>query len=106
MSVASMGQTSPGARPLVRYRLSIETAGLFILGGLFGYFIAFYKIYRDPSQHPRLTPAERAYLAAHGATPEGQLSASRNTTATLCRFATSRGFCRQSRWQERSRYGS
>jgi sugar phosphate permease len=42
----------------------------------FGYFIAFFLIYRDPSAHPQLTEAERSYIAAHGAQPEGQIAAS------------------------------
>ena len=41
----------------------------------FAYFAAFYLIYRDPSQHPRLSREEHAYITANGATPEGQLSA-------------------------------
>jgi ACS family D-galactonate transporter-like MFS transporter len=40
----------------------------------FAYFLAFCWMYRDPSRHPRLTDAEREYLAAHGAEPEGQPS--------------------------------
>ncbi|MDE2566007.1 MAG: MFS transporter [Burkholderiales bacterium] len=42
----------------------------------FAYFIAFYFIYRDPSQHAGLSRAEHAYIVDHGATPEGQLAAS------------------------------
>ncbi|HEX8757045.1 MAG TPA: MFS transporter [Steroidobacteraceae bacterium] len=41
----------------------------------FVYFLAFCWMYRDPSQHPRLTRKEREYIAAHGAEPEGQSSA-------------------------------
>jgi sugar phosphate permease len=41
----------------------------------FAYFAAFYLIYRDPSQHPRLTREEHAYITSNGAVPEGQLSA-------------------------------
>lgn len=41
----------------------------------FAYFLAFCWMYRDPSQHPRLTPTEREYIAARGAEPEGQSSA-------------------------------
>lgn len=41
----------------------------------FVYFLAFCRMYRDPSQHPRLTRKEREYIAAHGAEPEGQSSA-------------------------------
>lgn len=42
----------------------------------FGYFAAFYLIYRDPSVHPQLSEKEREYIAAGGGTPEGQISAS------------------------------
>lgn len=38
----------------------------------FLYFVAFYRMYRDPSQHPKVTYEELAYLAAGGAEPEGQ----------------------------------
>jgi ACS family D-galactonate transporter-like MFS transporter len=38
----------------------------------FVYFVVFYRLYRDPSRHPRLTSEEREYLAIHGAEPEGQ----------------------------------
>ena len=38
------------------------------------YFVVFYRIYRDPSQHPRLTPEEREYLVTHGAEAEGHSS--------------------------------
>jgi len=41
----------------------------------FIYFLAFCRLYRDPSQHPELTREEREYLAAGGAEPEGQPSA-------------------------------
>jgi MFS transporter, ACS family, D-galactonate transporter len=41
----------------------------------FVYFLAFYRMYRDPSQHPKLTHEEQEYLAAGGAEPEGQPSA-------------------------------
>ena len=37
----------------------------------FAYFAVFYRMYRDPSQHPKLTREEREYLAAGGAEPEG-----------------------------------
>lgn len=37
----------------------------------FLYFIAFTIIYRDPSEHPRLSEAEHEYILAGGATPEG-----------------------------------
>ena len=42
----------------------------------FAYFLVFCWMYRDPSQHPRLTREEREYIAAHGAEPEGQSSES------------------------------
>jgi ACS family D-galactonate transporter-like MFS transporter len=35
------------------------------------YFVAYWAIYRDPSQDTRLTKAERDYIVAGGATPEG-----------------------------------
>lgn len=38
------------------------------------YFFAFWRIYRDPSQHPRLTPGERQYITDNGATPDTQVS--------------------------------
>jgi ACS family D-galactonate transporter-like MFS transporter len=38
----------------------------------FAYFLVFCWLYRDPSQHPRLTAEEREYLARHGAEPEGR----------------------------------
>lgn len=41
----------------------------------FLYFVAFYRIYHDPSQHPRLTSRELEYIRANGATPEGQIPA-------------------------------
>jgi sugar phosphate permease len=41
----------------------------------FAYFVAFWAIYRDPSRHPRLSEAERDYIQANGATPEGTMSA-------------------------------
>lgn len=41
----------------------------------FVYFLVFWWMYRDPSKHARLTRAERQHLAAHGAEPEGQPSA-------------------------------
>ena len=40
------------------------------------YFVVFYRMYRDPSQHPNLTREEREYLAAGGAEPEGRPSES------------------------------
>jgi sugar phosphate permease len=45
----------------------------FIIAGLlsFLYFLAFTVIYRDPSQHKRLSPEEYEYIRAGGATPEG-----------------------------------
>jgi MFS transporter, ACS family, D-galactonate transporter len=42
----------------------------------FLYFLVFFRMYRDPSQHPRLEPNERVYLVAGGATPEGEMSGS------------------------------
>jgi ACS family D-galactonate transporter-like MFS transporter len=46
--------------------------GFIITGALsFLYFLAFTIFYRDPSKHPRLTPEEREYIRAGGATPEG-----------------------------------
>lgn len=35
------------------------------------YFVAFYVVYRDPSKDPKLSEAERHYIQAGGATPEG-----------------------------------
>ena len=50
--------------------------GFTVVGALsFVYFLVYYRMYRDPGQHPRLTRAEREYLAAGGAEPEGQPSA-------------------------------
>ncbi|MGN6315572.1 MFS transporter [Trinickia sp.] len=40
------------------------------------YFIAFFFIYRDPSQDAKLSEAERRYIVEGGATPEGTASAS------------------------------
>lgn len=40
----------------------------------FAYFIAFWRMYRDPSQHPHLSHDEHEHLITHGAAPEGQLS--------------------------------
>ena len=37
----------------------------------FGYFIAFWVFYRDPSQDRKLSEAERGYIRAGGAVPEG-----------------------------------
>ncbi len=37
----------------------------------FLYFLAFLLVYRDPSKHPRLSPEEREYIRAGGATAEG-----------------------------------
>ena len=54
----------------------------------FAYFLAFWGIYRDPSEHPRLTPEERHYIAVNGATPEGQLPAS--PAGTLAYLLTAR----------------
>jgi len=49
----------------------------------FVYFVVFCWVYRDPSQHPRLTPVERRYLADHGAEPEGRSS---GTTAGMLAY--------------------
>jgi MFS transporter, ACS family, D-galactonate transporter len=50
--------------------------GFGVVGALsFVYFLVYYRMYRDPSQHPKLTREEREYLAAGGAEPEGQPSA-------------------------------
>ena len=46
--------------------------GFIITGSLsFLYFLAFLIVYRDPSRHPRLSPAELEYIRAGGATREG-----------------------------------
>jgi MFS transporter, ACS family, D-galactonate transporter len=46
--------------------------GFAITGFLsFLYFLAFLIVYRDPSRHPRLSPAEHDYILAGGATREG-----------------------------------
>jgi len=46
--------------------------GFIITGFLsFLYFLAFLILYRDPSKNPRLSPAERDYIRAGGATREG-----------------------------------
>jgi MFS family permease len=42
----------------------------------FVYFIVFCRMYRDPSQHPKLTREAREALTAGGAEPEGQPSGS------------------------------
>jgi MFS family permease len=42
----------------------------------FVYFVVFWGMYRDPSQHPNLTREEREYLLTGGAEPEGQPSES------------------------------
>ena len=39
------------------------------------YFVMFWRVYRDPSRHPGLTPREREYILANGATPEEERSA-------------------------------
>src|SRR5262249_39797177 len=36
----------------------------------FGYFAAYFALYRDPSRHRRLAPAGPDSIAAHGAVPE------------------------------------
>ncbi|RKP50958.1 MFS transporter [Trinickia fusca] len=40
------------------------------------YFVAFYLIYRDPSQDSKLSASERGYIQRGGATPEGTPNAS------------------------------
>jgi MFS family permease len=47
----------------------------------FGYFIAYWLIYRDPSQHPRLSAAEYDYIRQGGAAMEGESQS--GTLATL-----------------------
>ena len=42
----------------------------------FGYFLAYWFIYRDPSADPRLSREERDYIRKGGATPEGESEAS------------------------------
>jgi MFS transporter, ACS family, D-galactonate transporter len=42
----------------------------------FAYFVAYWRLYRDPSAHERLTPEERDYLAANGAVAEQRGAAS------------------------------
>lgn len=49
--------------------------------GSFAYAAAFWIVYRDPSQHPRLTREEHDFIVANGATPEGALTA--GTTGML-----------------------
>jgi|SRR5579872_352783 len=46
----------------------------------FLYFLAFYAIYRNPSEHPKLTEAERTYIKMGGAQPEGLSSKSEGAT--------------------------
>ena len=48
----------------------------FLVTGLisFLFFVAFYVFYRNPSEHPRMTHAEREYIKAGGAQPEGEPS--------------------------------
>ena len=49
--------------------------GFGVVAGLsFVYFVVFYWMYRDPTQHPNLTREEREYLATGGAEPEGRPS--------------------------------
>jgi ACS family D-galactonate transporter-like MFS transporter len=47
----------------------------------FGYFIVFYRWYRDPSEDPQLTSAERDYILAGGGNQEGR--AHGNSSAML-----------------------
>jgi MFS family permease len=50
--------------------------GFGITGSLsFLFFLVFVVVYRDPSQHPRLTKAEHDYIVSGGATPEGPSAA-------------------------------
>ncbi len=44
------------------------------------YFLAFYFIYRNPSQHPWLSQAERTYIVEGGAQPEGTAAAGAGAT--------------------------
>ncbi len=65
--------------PLVAFAVvhSGWRSGFWVAAALsFAYFLAFSWLYRDPSQHRRLTREERAYILAGGATPEGLQSAS------------------------------
>jgi len=49
--------------------------GFGVTGGLsFLYFLAFFFLYRDPSQHPRLSEQERGYIRDGGAAVEGPAS--------------------------------
>jgi sugar phosphate permease len=60
--------------PLVAFAVvSLGWRWGFAVTGLlsFAYFVAFYVIYRDPSADPKLSRAERDYIQAGGATPEG-----------------------------------
>lgn len=41
----------------------------------FAYFIAYYVIYRNPSEDPKLSKAEHHYIVAGGGTPEGPATA-------------------------------
>ena len=51
--------------------------GFWLVAALsFGYFLAFWRLYRDPSSHPGVTPEQHARLIHLGATPEGQNSES------------------------------
>lgn len=43
-----------------------------------GYFIAYWLIYRDPSQDPKLSKTEHDYIVAGGATPEGVAAGGNN----------------------------
>ena len=50
----------------------------------FAYFVAYWRLYRDPSAHEQLTAAERDYIAARGAAPERSSMASlHRASATL-----------------------
>jgi ACS family D-galactonate transporter-like MFS transporter len=64
--------------PMVAYIIYLYGwRGGFVLTALlsFVYFIAFYFIYRNPSEDPKLSKAEHEYIVANGGTPEGVSSA-------------------------------
>jgi ACS family D-galactonate transporter-like MFS transporter len=44
-----------------------------------GFFVAYWMIYRDPSEDPQLTKAELDYIRSGGATPEGVATAGQGT---------------------------
>jgi sugar phosphate permease len=60
--------------PFVSYILVVAGwRATFLVTGVisFLFFIAFFVFYRNPSEHPGLTHAEREYITAGGAQPEG-----------------------------------